>query len=513
MNPGMAVKLRPTGPWRIGPDSGARNQVDLIYHSDSLFAAVSAAMSRFGYLEEWLNATARSAPPAVCFSSCFPFLEEIGFVIPPRTIWPPASPASLSARVRWKSARFVPLGIVQAILAGQTLDDKQWSVDGPSECLVPAGRPGPFRTSVRWSAAVDRLTGAAERYSTACIEFRPEAGLWALVSFADEAAQAAWQDKVKACFRLLADTGFGGERSRGWGRSEQPEFIEGTLPAMILSAPSEQVSKLIRPAEEQSRQASGADVREPTREPPVREPSLSPPVEEPPPAEPPAKEPVPIPEPPPPDPEPTIPGPEPESRSPSEAIAETDASAEPEASLRDSPSLAELRYDHSLTVVAPKAGVDSTQVTEPRTSASGADEVRLAALETHPEPLSDETPAVPEQTDARPVMQEAEAEAPAPVETPPGVAAHWLLSLFTPAAGDTVDWQRGNYSLLARGGRIESPAGAGQLKKQLPMVTEGSVVYATAPPFGSAPDVAPDGFAHPVFRAGFALSILLPEVR
>jgi hypothetical protein len=27
---------------------------------------------------------------------------------------------------------------------------------------------------------------------------------------------------------------------------------------------------------------------------------------------------------------------------------------------------------------------------------------------------------------------------------------------------------------------------------------------------GAAPDVAPDGFAHPVFRAGFALSIPLP---
>ncbi len=34
MNPGLVVKLRPTGPWRIGPDSGARNRVDAIYHSD-----------------------------------------------------------------------------------------------------------------------------------------------------------------------------------------------------------------------------------------------------------------------------------------------------------------------------------------------------------------------------------------------------------------------------------------------------------------------------------------------
>ena len=156
MNPGLVVKLHPAGPWRIGPDSGARNRVDVIYHSDSLFSAVTSAMARMGALEEWLDATARSQTPAVSFSSCFPFLDEVVFVVPPRTIWPPTSPALLSARVRWKSARFVPLTVVEAILAGEKLNANHWSVDGASGCLVPAGRPGPFRTGVRWNAAVDR---------------------------------------------------------------------------------------------------------------------------------------------------------------------------------------------------------------------------------------------------------------------------------------------------------------------------------------------------------------------
>jgi CRISPR/Cas system CSM-associated protein Csm4 (group 5 of RAMP superfamily) len=87
-----------------------------------------------------------------------------------------------------------------------------------------------------------------------------------------------------------------------------------------------------------------------------------------------------------------------------------------------------------------------------------------------------------------------------------------LLSLFTPATADTVDWARGNYTLMARGGRVDSPAGSGELKKQIQMVAEGSVLFADGAPRGSAADVAPDGFAHPVFRAGFALSIPLPEV-
>ena len=106
----------------------------------------------------------------------------------------------MAAHVRWKSARFIPLGMVQSILAGERLDENRWSVDGPSGCLVPAGRQGPFRTSVRWSAAVDRLSGASERHSTACIEFRPGAGLWTVIGFADEAARDRWQDAVKARF-------------------------------------------------------------------------------------------------------------------------------------------------------------------------------------------------------------------------------------------------------------------------------------------------------------------------
>jgi len=85
--------------------------------------------------------------------------------------------------------------------------------------------------------------------------------------------------------------------------------------------------------------------------------------------------------------------------------------------------------------------------------------------------------------------------------------------LFTPAAADSVDWRRGNYTVLPRGGRVDSPAGSGELKKQIQMVAEGSVVYAETAPRGSAADVAPDGFAHPVFRAGFAVAIPLPEVR
>ena len=87
----LIVKLRPAGPWRSGPDSGARNRVDPMYHSDSLYAAVTAAISTLGMRDAWLDATARNpSGSAVRFSSCFPFLGDLAFIVPPRSVWPPA---------------------------------------------------------------------------------------------------------------------------------------------------------------------------------------------------------------------------------------------------------------------------------------------------------------------------------------------------------------------------------------------------------------------------------------
>jgi hypothetical protein len=121
-------------------------------------------------------------------------------------------------------------------------------------------------------------------------------------------------------------------------------------------------------------------------------------------------------------------------------------------------------------------------------------------------------PALVQSTPAEPApVEPIAAEEPASPAAPVAVS-HWLLSLFTPAADDAIDWTRGNYSVVPRSGRIESPARNGELKKQVNMVTEGSVLVAERPPQGAAPDVAPEGFPHPVYRAGFALAIPLPRV-
>ena len=355
MNPGCIVKFRPLGPWRIGPDSGARDRVDTIYHSDSLYSAVTGAMRSLGLMEEWLEATARNtAGAAVRFSSCFPFQGDTGFVVPPKSIWPPAA----SSKVRWKGAKFIPLPLVELLLDGGALEEDRWSLDGQSECLVPHGRGGPFRIGLRSSAAVDRLGMGIAPHATACLEFNAGAGLWSAVSFADEPAKERWRGPVESAFRLLADSGFGGERSRGWGRCDAPEFVDGVLPDLVIARP-----------------------------------------------------------------------------------------------------------------VAAPAAVETT--------------------ETAP--------------------QEEDSTGPQVESISPTSQAYWLLSLFAPLPGDTIEWERGAYSVMSRGGRVESPARSGELKKLQNMVSEGSVVYAASDPRGSAADVAPDGFPHPVYRAGFAVAIPIPQ--
>jgi CRISPR type III-A-associated RAMP protein Csm4 len=333
MNPGFIVRLRPAGPWRIGPASGARNVVGNVYHSDSLYSAITGAIAQLDSLDEWIAATAGAeGEPAVRLSSCFPYQRDLLFVPPPRSLWPPAG----SGKVRWQGARFVPVSLVARLIADQHMDEDRWIVDGATGCLLASDRAqtGPFRTSVRSAAAVDRLTGETAPHSTACLEFAPDAGLWCAVAFADDAAKERWAQPVKGALRLLADSGFGGERSRGWGRAEAPAITEGTLPGLIFE---------------------------------------------------------------------------------------------------------------------------------------------------HPAPNGESEDK-----------------------------AWWLLSVFSPSEQDRVDWNRGNYTVMPRGGRVESPAGWGLLKRISRVVSEGSVLISPATPRGAAVNVAPEGFPHPVYRYGYALSISIP---
>jgi CRISPR type III-A-associated RAMP protein Csm4 len=243
MQQALLIRLRPLGPWRYGPADGSHERTDTLYRSDRLFSAVTLAMQQLGVLEEWLDATARAETPAVVFSSLFPFQGDTLFATPPSTLWPPPanlvtspSPVFLT-KTRWSAAQFVPLTAIDSLLTGQTLLADQWFPDPESACLLRRDRPSssPFRAIARSSAAVDRITKAGgEVKSLAGVEFEAGAGLWSVARFQDAAAESAWSQRVQGAFRLLADSGFGGGRSKGWGQTQAPEFQKGAWPTLLL---------------------------------------------------------------------------------------------------------------------------------------------------------------------------------------------------------------------------------------------------------------------------------------
>lgn len=200
-------------------------------------------MRQFGYLEDWLDATARASAPQVAFSSLFPYQADTLFAAPPRTLWPPPSnlvtspsPGFLS-KIRWGAAQFVPVTVIDSLLTGRPILAEQWTPDPESACLLRRDRPStsPFRIAMRSRAAIDRITQASAHVdSFACVEFESTSGLWCVARFADSNAATEWRDKLKAAFRLLADTGFGGGRTIGWGQTAAPEFQDGQWPNLLL---------------------------------------------------------------------------------------------------------------------------------------------------------------------------------------------------------------------------------------------------------------------------------------
>lgn len=354
MQPALLTRFRPAGPWRYGPADGALDRVDLIYRSDRLFSALTIAMQQLGSLNKWLDATAHASEPAIALSSLFPFQGETLFAIPPATVWPPpasqvsAPNSAFLAKIRWKAASFVPLPVIDSLLTRGSLLADQWMPDGESGCLLRRDRPStsPFRVVQRRNAAVDRIAGTTSAtVSRACVEFEPGAGLWQLTRYKDGAAEAEWRERVESAFRLLADTGFGGRRTSGWGQASAPEFQRGSWPAILL------------------------------------------------------------------------------------------------------PKLA-------------------------RVSLNGA-----AAGEANREN-----------------------------------SKFWLLSLYSPASRDRVDWSAGDYAITDRAGRIQSNGHSGEEKRAVRMVAEGSVLAAAAELSGAAVNVAPENFAHPVYRSGLALALELPQI-
>ena len=148
----IEVRLRPTGPWRVGHRAGDRERVDVVYHSDALYSAITHAMSALGWLEEWLDATARAErrQPPSRFSSLFPFIGKTRLIAPPQN---PRGRRQALASFTSKRTKLVPLEMAR----GGAIDESRWTAGWRKR--MPGTRReriAPFQVSVRSAAAVDR---------------------------------------------------------------------------------------------------------------------------------------------------------------------------------------------------------------------------------------------------------------------------------------------------------------------------------------------------------------------
>ncbi|MBM3786049.1 MAG: hypothetical protein FJW30_16945 [Acidobacteria bacterium] len=218
--PALLVRLQPVTPWRCG-ESGP-DQPASIVASDSLFAALSSAMARLGWADEWRQDRVRLA-------SLLPAHNDVHFV--PIPMESREEYRGLK-RLRLGAARFAPVQAV-AQLGSKSFDESRWILDLASGSLLPADRAGaggPFRVLERRRSGVDRFDGTAvETRSALGYDFGGSGGLWTLAAADDETAIG----RLKAAFRLLADDGIGGWRAAGWGRSRRPRFREGMLSHLL----------------------------------------------------------------------------------------------------------------------------------------------------------------------------------------------------------------------------------------------------------------------------------------
>ena len=80
----LLVRFRPAGPWRLGPDNGARDHTARILHSDQLYSALTLAMRELDFLDDWIGVTAQASGEPDRFR--MPMLNERRRDVVPRAL-------------------------------------------------------------------------------------------------------------------------------------------------------------------------------------------------------------------------------------------------------------------------------------------------------------------------------------------------------------------------------------------------------------------------------------------
>lgn len=223
------MKLRFRASLHVGSSTlGEEDTLDYV-PSDTLFSALCHAyLAAFGegeltaLLDRFAaaNDPENGPEPPFLLSSAFPFHGETLFLPPPQ-VEPPTrrDGDEENDRKLLKNLSWLPLEDFAGMLGGNG------PANGPAapptrERVVELAGMLP-RKELLPRVALDRVSSNASLYHVQRAVFPEDGGLWTLVDLRDETLE----HRLRLAFRLLGDTGVGGERTMGCGLFE-PGFGE-----------------------------------------------------------------------------------------------------------------------------------------------------------------------------------------------------------------------------------------------------------------------------------------------
>jgi len=210
-----AFCLNMKSPLHVG-EMGVGQEETLEYvPSDTLFAALVTTWLEMGrqQLVEELPTWEKNGP-SLRLTSAFPCLGETLLYPRPLLLMQPKNGDKVYKKVRWVSRSIFDKMLEDPT---QTTLDSLWAQGAAHDGVwVDAGESA--ITEQSWATTrvpkvtVDRMSNASTPFHVGRVHFGDQVGLW----FAAE-GEPVWLDALDEALELLADSGLGGQRSRGNG--------------------------------------------------------------------------------------------------------------------------------------------------------------------------------------------------------------------------------------------------------------------------------------------------------
>lgn len=212
-------RLDPTSSFHLGERGIGMEESSVMFHSDSLFGAISWAWDMLHGTDELeaLLDLFRSGDVPFVISSAFPFGKDL--LLFPR-------PLSVVGKMpdRSRRANIVSKGIFEQIINGEDLGNS--SIIHGGDVLLTSSESKMLNAldignedATCWNRAdtprvvLDRSSRVSDVYHVGEVFFSKDCGLFFLANFRHQGIKS----KFEAAIRLLGDEGIGGDRSSGKG--------------------------------------------------------------------------------------------------------------------------------------------------------------------------------------------------------------------------------------------------------------------------------------------------------